>query len=250
MDACVEVGRFGLDGEVDRLRRDKQVLMGELVKLRQQQQNTRTYLQTMEERLKRTELKQQQMMNFLARAMQNPNFIQQLVQNKDKRKELEEEISKKRRRRAIEQGQPSNVHVEVDDDDVVIVDDIGQSGGSISSSAGIFVKREPQDYSSNMSHEFEVEELDELDVDMERMSGASQKIIHREEEVLQVENIGDHEQVGSSTEKDLIDEGFWKNLLNESMEEGINVGVDEELEDEEDVDVLVEQLGYLASSPK
>ncbi|KAJ6920524.1 hypothetical protein NC651_014191 [Populus alba x Populus x berolinensis] len=33
-DACVEVGRFGLDGEIDRLKRDKQVLMMELVKLR------------------------------------------------------------------------------------------------------------------------------------------------------------------------------------------------------------------------
>lgn len=240
------MGRFGLDGEVDRLRRDKQVLMVELVKLRQQQQNTRTCLQTMENRLKRTELKQQQMMNFLARAMQNPNFVQQLVQQKDKRKELEEAISKKRRRRPIEQGQPSNVDVnEVDDADDVNVHEIGQSERS-SSAAGIFVKMEPQDY-SNMS-EFEVEELDEIAVDMERMSGASdQKIVNTEEEaVVQLENIFDNQEQGSSTDKDLIDEGFWKNLLNKSMEEGINMDVNEE----EDVEVLVEELGHLASGPK
>ena len=33
VEPCVEVGPFGLDGEVDRLRRDRQVLMVELVKL-------------------------------------------------------------------------------------------------------------------------------------------------------------------------------------------------------------------------
>ncbi|KAI9089742.1 hypothetical protein K1719_029035 [Acacia pycnantha] len=108
LDSCVEVGQFGLDGEVNRLRRDKQVLMLELVKLRQQQQNTKTYLQQMEGRLKRTEQKQQQMMNFLARSMQNPNFVQQLVQQKEwNKKELEEEISKKRRR-TIDQGPSSH----------------------------------------------------------------------------------------------------------------------------------------------
>ncbi|KAE8667007.1 Heat stress transcription factor A-6b [Hibiscus syriacus] len=95
---CVEVGRFGLDGDVDRLKRGKQVLMMELVKLRQQQQTTRAYIQAMEERLQGTEKKQQQMMSFLARAMRNPAFIQQLMQQKDKRKELEEVMSKKRRR--------------------------------------------------------------------------------------------------------------------------------------------------------
>ena len=48
--------------------------MVELVKLRQQQQNTRTYIQSMEDRLRKTEGKQQQMMTLLARAMQNLNL--------------------------------------------------------------------------------------------------------------------------------------------------------------------------------
>lgn len=104
---CVEVGRFGLDEEIDHLRRDKQVLMMELVKLRQQQQNTRSILQAMEERLRGTEIKQQQMMAFLARAMKNPAFIQQLLQQKEKRKEIEDAITKKRRR-PIEYGESSN----------------------------------------------------------------------------------------------------------------------------------------------
>lgn len=101
---CVEVGHFGLDEEIDHLRRDKQVLMMELVKLRQQQQNTRTYLQEMEERLRGTEIKQQQMMTFLVRAMKNPAFIQQLLQQKETRKELQEAITKKRRRPIEQRG--------------------------------------------------------------------------------------------------------------------------------------------------
>jgi heat shock transcription factor len=180
--SCVEVGRFGLDGiEVERLRRDRQVLMVELVKLRQQQQNTRTYLEAMEGRLKRTEHKQKQMMNFLVRAMQNPNFLQQLVQKKEWRKELEEVFSKKRRR-TIDQGLSN---VEVGDDEL----------GYANEESLDFVKLEPcQDVEEhgNLMNQFEIRDK-EIDVEV-----------------------------------------FWQDLFKESIE---------------DVDVLAEQLGYLASSP-
>ncbi|CAN1233043.1 Heat stress transcription factor A-6b [Linum perenne] len=89
---------YGLDGELDRLKRDKQVLTMELVKLRQQQQSTKAYVTELEQRLEGTESKQQQMMRFLARAVQNPAFLHQLAQQREKRKELEEALSKKRRR--------------------------------------------------------------------------------------------------------------------------------------------------------
>lgn len=74
----------------------------ELVKLRQQQQNTRAYLQAMEQRLQGTEMKQKQMMSFLARALKNPTFLHQLLQQ-SKTKELEEAMTKKKRR-SIEPG--------------------------------------------------------------------------------------------------------------------------------------------------
>ena len=45
-----------------------------------------------------------------------------------------------------------------------------------------------------------------------------------------------------SRDKD-IDEVFWQDLLNEGIEDHGVLGV-------EDVDVLANQLGYLASSPK
>ncbi|XP_008777830.1 heat stress transcription factor A-1-like [Phoenix dactylifera] len=81
--ACVEVGKFGLEEEIERLKRDKNVLMQELVKLRQQQQGTDRQLQTVGRRLQGMEQRQQQMMSFLAKAMQSPGFLAQLVQQND-----------------------------------------------------------------------------------------------------------------------------------------------------------------------
>lgn len=85
LGSCVEVGKFGLEGEVERLKRDKNVLMLELVRLRQQQHNTECEMQAMNQRLQATEQRHQQMMSFLAKAMQNPSFLAQLVQQKEKR---------------------------------------------------------------------------------------------------------------------------------------------------------------------
>ncbi|KAK4486534.1 hypothetical protein RD792_009218 [Penstemon davidsonii] len=78
--ACVEVGKFGLEEEVERLKRDKNVLMQELVRLRQQQQSTDGQLQTMVQRLQGMEQRQQQMMSFLAKAVNSPGFLAQFMQ--------------------------------------------------------------------------------------------------------------------------------------------------------------------------
>ncbi|GMH09202.1 hypothetical protein Nepgr_011042 [Nepenthes gracilis] len=80
MGACVEVDKFGLREEVERLKRDKDVLMQELVRLRQQQQGTDDKLQTMVQHLRGMEHRQQQIMSFLAKAMQSPGFMAQFVQ--------------------------------------------------------------------------------------------------------------------------------------------------------------------------
>ncbi|XP_022771156.1 heat stress transcription factor A-2d-like [Durio zibethinus] len=215
---CVEVGRFGLDGEVDRLRRDKQVLMMELVKLRQQQQNTRINLQAMEEKLKGTEKKQQQMMSFLARAMQNPAFIQQLMQQNEKRKELEEAMSKKRRR-PIDQ-RPDGV-------------DAGESSrGSEQTNP---VKTKPLAFGD---YGYQVTELEALALEMQGCGRA-----RREQEEAQYEP--EHRE---SHDKEL-DEGFWEELLNDRFEGELDILGTEGGEDE-DENVLAERLGYLGSSPK
>ncbi|XP_031502344.1 heat stress transcription factor A-1-like [Nymphaea colorata] len=94
--ACVEVGKFGLEEEIERLKRDKNVLMQELVRLRQQQQTTDHQLQTLSQRLQGMEQRQQQMMSFLAKAMQSPGFLAQLVQKNDTNRRIAA-VNKKRR---------------------------------------------------------------------------------------------------------------------------------------------------------
>ncbi|KAA8540147.1 hypothetical protein F0562_026839 [Nyssa sinensis] len=93
----VEVGKFGLEEEVERLKRDKNVLMQELVRLRQQQQETDHQLQTVGQRVQVMEQRQQQMMSFLAKAMQSPGFLAQLVQQQNESSRRISGANKKRR---------------------------------------------------------------------------------------------------------------------------------------------------------
>lgn len=80
LPACVELGQYGLESDLQRLTRDRNILMTEIVKLRQQQQNSNNQVRMIEETLQMTERKQQQMMHFLAKALNNPAFIQQVLQ--------------------------------------------------------------------------------------------------------------------------------------------------------------------------
>ncbi|XP_074358057.1 heat stress transcription factor A-7a-like isoform X1 [Apium graveolens] len=103
LEPCVELGQFGKGEEVKFLKPDKQVILMEVAKLRDQQQNTRAYLSSMEQKIQGTEKKQQHMMRFLARALQNPSIMNHLIQQKEKRKKLEGDITRKRQH-PIDQG--------------------------------------------------------------------------------------------------------------------------------------------------
>lgn len=183
LESCVEVGRFGLDGEVDRLKRDKQVLMMELVKLRQNQQNTKAYLKAMEQKLKGTEVKQQQMMSFLAKAMRNPDFIQQVMQQRERRKELAEAISNKRRR-PIDQG-PSNMntaHMNLESH-----------------------HHHQHQYFGDVCG-YDSLELEELAMSMEEPGSSGNMMM----------NLNEEYGGGGGGSKGPDDEGFWEDLLNDS----------------------------------
>ncbi|CAI9774241.1 unnamed protein product [Fraxinus pennsylvanica] len=95
--SCVEVGKFGIEEEVERLKRDKNVLMQELVRLRQQQQSTDNQLQTVGQRVHVMEQRQQQMMSFLAKAMHSPGFVAQLVRDQNESNRRISGGNKKRR---------------------------------------------------------------------------------------------------------------------------------------------------------
>lgn len=143
-----ESGTIGLD-EVGRLKHEKQVLVTELAKLRQQQQNTRAQLQSMETRLKGTEKKQQKMMSFLAKAMQNPEFIQKLVQN-GKLKELQEALLNQR----------------------------GESSQTVRGSK--LIKHEPEDFTSQ-TDQFEISELEALALEIQGFGKSKRSVEERNE---------------------------------------------------------------------
>eukprot|EP00249_Psilotum_nudum_P011696 c23329_g1_i1 orf=400-1368(-) len=93
----LEVGNLdGLDEDLQLLRRDKNLLILEVVRLRQEQQATQRQLQEMEKRLHAAEHRQQQMLAFLAKSMQNNNnFLSHIVQRNEQDKTVTA-ISKKR----------------------------------------------------------------------------------------------------------------------------------------------------------
>ncbi|PKU68328.1 heat stress transcription factor A-1-like [Dendrobium catenatum] len=100
---AVEVGQFGIEEEIERLKRDKNLLMQELVTVRQHQQNTDAELNDLRQRLQVMELNQQQMLSFLAMAVQSPTFLSQLVQQNINGR-WRSEMNKKRRLPALEDG--------------------------------------------------------------------------------------------------------------------------------------------------
>ncbi|XP_060181735.1 heat stress transcription factor A-6b-like [Lycium barbarum] len=235
IDSYIELGKLELDGEIDRLRREKQVLTMELVELRQHQQTTKSHIKSMEEKLKKTEQKQKQMMSFLAKAMQNPRFLEQMMQQRERRKELVEETRKKRRRQIDYQG-PSNVG-------------LGELGHSVNNIDGndLNIKMEPQEYYGEI-YGFDDFEL-ERSLDHTSMQGPSGNTINLDQEDYNIEN---EDFVNFESENKAIDEGFWEDLLDENVEDDINL-LDNNIEggnEEGNVDILAHQLGFLGSSPK
>ncbi|XP_073051766.1 heat shock factor protein HSF30 [Primulina eburnea] len=94
----VELGLYGMEEEVERLKRDRNLLMGEILKLKQQQQKSRDRILEIEERIHCTEAKQQQMMSFLAKAFSSPVFLQQYYDQYSQKKDPKRiEIGQKRR---------------------------------------------------------------------------------------------------------------------------------------------------------
>nr|KYP52707.1 Heat stress transcription factor A-1 [Cajanus cajan] len=97
VQSCVEVGKFGLEEEVEILKRDKNILMQELVRLRQKQLVTDNQLQNVGQRVQSMEQRQQQMMSFLAKAMHSPSFLAQFVQQQNESNRHIPGVNKKRR---------------------------------------------------------------------------------------------------------------------------------------------------------
>ncbi|KAL6005930.1 hypothetical protein ACLOJK_039975 [Asimina triloba] len=237
MGVCVEIGQFGLDGEIEQLRRDRGILVAEIVKLRLQQQTSRSQLATMEERLRGTERKQQQMMAFLARALNNPTFVQQLIKSHEQKKALG--VTGRKRRLTVS-ASTENLQEEV-----------------ISAMSDSTVSYPNQAVAEEEVIENEIEKLFSTMDNIESSSDIDQTV-----EVVpnsMFEAMAGPKQSTLSSGNDIM----WEELLNEELiagnldEEGELTEIDVEVEDlavrpsdwGDDVNFLVKQMGFLGPNP-
>lgn len=163
------------------------MLSMEVVKLRQQQQQTSSDLREMELRLKGHEAKQQQTMTFLARAIKSPAFLQQM-----------KEAMGKRKMKKVKRIDGAAFGVE----ELGLDDQVDNIGGGFVADENLYVKLEPQEFGGFDHVEFETT------LPMESM------VV---EELIQYRD--DHHH-NLDVEKPL-DEGFWGDLINGAFEDEI-----------------------------
>ncbi|KAL5999585.1 hypothetical protein ACLOJK_037870 [Asimina triloba] len=242
MGACVELGQFGLEGEFERLKRDRNILTMEIVKLRQQQQSSREQLVTMEGRLQGTERKQRQIMEFLARALKNPSFVQQLRQRNKERKELG--VAGKKRRLP-----PSSAPS---------ADNLPSLRGEAIEAVGM---RAPSHSARQVQEEVSAE--DEIETIFSSIDNES--IGSNRNPADLVPSSGGNLDFGSGYDiawEELMNEDILAVNVEEEGEDGDQTEIDVEVEElvvkpsdgssgssGEDVQVLVEQMGFLRSKP-
>ena len=129
----------GLDTELESLRKDQNVLQVEILKLRQQQEDSHNQLTAVENRIRYADCRQQQMLLFLTKVTGNPNFAHQLIQKRKLKRELNGGEISKRRRLLATQGHESlleatdtslgvNGRNEVQGDSVTVLTDTLQEG--------------------------------------------------------------------------------------------------------------------------
>jgi HSF-type DNA-binding len=97
--AALEVGAYGgLAAEVDSLKRDKQLLVQEVIRLRQAQQSADDEIRNLSDRVELNEQRQQQMVTFFAQALQHPALVQHFVASSPSIKRIEDGRRRKKRR--------------------------------------------------------------------------------------------------------------------------------------------------------
>ncbi|KAJ8558305.1 hypothetical protein K7X08_005071 [Anisodus acutangulus] len=206
----IEIGYYGMEEELERLKRDKNLLMTEIVKLRQQQQSTRNQIIAMGEKIESTERKQEQMMSFLAKIFSNPTFLQQYLDKHVQRKDKPRiEVGQKRRLTMT----PSTENLQ----DVVSV----AIGGS--------------DQPTNYSNQEGEADLTNIGTDIETLFSAA--LDNESSSNARSASVA----TASGTDMEPVPENIWEELLSEDLISGDRV---EEVlvVDEPEVDVEVEDL--------
>ncbi|XP_031395517.1 heat stress transcription factor A-3 [Punica granatum] len=131
-----EASRSGVEVEVGKLRKEKSALMQQVIELRQQHSGTAQHVETVNQRLRAAEQKQKQMVSFLGKLFQNPDFIARLRERKERR-----EIGPPRmRRKFIEHHQHEGMEPDPSTEEQLVEYQHEQrniGSGSISGSLGL-----------------------------------------------------------------------------------------------------------------
>ncbi|XP_010654040.1 heat stress transcription factor A-2e isoform X2 [Vitis vinifera] len=80
-----EIAMSGLESEVERLRKQKSLLMQEVIELQQQHSGTIHQMEVVNERIQAAEKRQKKMVSFLAKLLQNPEFLARLLPKDDQK---------------------------------------------------------------------------------------------------------------------------------------------------------------------
>ncbi|XP_044472524.1 heat shock factor protein HSF30-like [Mangifera indica] len=104
--ACIDLTKSGLEAELESLRDDQSTMRLEILKLRQQQEDSQNQITAVEERIRCAECKQQQMLSFFAKVSKYPKFVRQLIRKRKQQREFDGgEISKRRRLLAAQEAE-------------------------------------------------------------------------------------------------------------------------------------------------
>lgn len=83
--ASVEMVKYETESEVQKLIREKDLMMQEFVHLRQEHDTTLQQIDALKQRMQSAESRQKQMVSFLARVLQSPAFLNHLKKLKEQR---------------------------------------------------------------------------------------------------------------------------------------------------------------------
>lgn len=80
-----EAGKAALEGEIERLRKERSIMMQEVIELQHQQRGTMQHMEVVNEKLQTAEKRQKQMVSFLGKFFQNPAFLARLQQKREQK---------------------------------------------------------------------------------------------------------------------------------------------------------------------
>uniref|UniRef100_A0A0D9YT22 HSF-type DNA-binding domain-containing protein n=1 Tax=Oryza glumipatula TaxID=40148 RepID=A0A0D9YT22_9ORYZ len=115
-------GESGLDPELNTLRREKNALLQEVTRLKQEHLQTIEQMSTLNQRLESAEDRQKQMVSFLAKLLQNPTFLRQLKVHRQQ-KEIDSTRVKRKFLKHVPHGNIESENIGLDG--IEAPDDIG-----------------------------------------------------------------------------------------------------------------------------